>query len=702
MVATGTVVAGCEPEPTRKKKYKKLHRRGVRREKVFDMGALVCVFIGMGLTWAYIDYRYPGVMPPILPKGNWSFVDRMQNGLAAQTLKRKRKAAVAKRKADREADRELEADIAGEDVPLWEALQPARLEKRDWQPDTQPSQLSRLRRPAAFKRTPVDGWGVRRTWTLDYLAEHENLQQVDHVYHQPHGYFLHHDDGAPLVTPDPDEAGGHSSGPRTSLQWEPPFSTMNCSARCFFGALQSGPKSAALEGCEQAAGECAAGMPLSLTMEMGPRFGGLWGDLEATGFRDFGVSDHAEPTVNMWIASAGTTTAAHYDSYHNFFTQLNGTKRFFLMPPSAAVALYAFPRLHPSYRQSQVDLTMQSNDPRLKEDFPRMADLVKTLHGRGSKSSSSMDAMVVDLEPGDVLYVPPYWFHLAMTPSALERSAGSLATVTPQQEEAERASRYSVGLNIWSEAEELHHVDAFEAVALPFEEDWSPSVRRTAVAAYTRIFLGAVVARGSAGAARKSLNLMMETRWAPLLDAFVDADDDALLLQDEVEVVQTVGGDDGDGGGAQPDDCVAAGSEAGEEDKVCAADTPTRPPPAPAGEPQLKEQLSEHLQQRQLNLQQLQPPPQKADDVEFGCTLAELPLDEEGRSHFTAKAEEAAAVVKSAGNFDSYHGERLVTVLAWNRVEQLAMWAMDGGGGTSTDGIDDFLTRLPRTCDGAV
>ena len=23
--------------------------------------------------------------------------------------------------------------------------------------------------------------------------------------------------------------------------------------------------------------------------------------------------------------------------------------------------------------------------------------------------------MVVDLEPGDVLYVPPYWFHLAMT-----------------------------------------------------------------------------------------------------------------------------------------------------------------------------------------------------------------------------------------------------------------------------------------------
>ena len=107
MVATGTVVAGCEPEPTRKKKYKKLHRRGVRREKVFDMGALVCVFIGMGLTWAYIDYRYPGVMPPILPKGNWSFVDRMQNGLAAQTLKRKRKAAGAKRKADREADREL-------------------------------------------------------------------------------------------------------------------------------------------------------------------------------------------------------------------------------------------------------------------------------------------------------------------------------------------------------------------------------------------------------------------------------------------------------------------------------------------------------------------------------------------------------------------------------------------------------------------
>ena len=47
--------------------------------------------------------------------------------------------------------------------------------------------------------------------------------------------------------------------------------------------------------------------------------------------------------------------------------------------------------------------------------------------------------------------------------------------------------------------------------------------------------------------------------------------------------------------------------------------------------------------------------------------------------------------------FDSGHGDRLVTVLAWNRIEQLAVWAV---GGTA-EGVDTFLTRLPRKCAGA-
>jgi hypothetical protein len=454
---------------------------------------------------------------------------------------------------------------------------------------------------------------------------------------------------------------------------------LNCSTQCFLAALQSDPMSAT-EGCEQAAGECAPGMPLSLSMEMGPRFGALWEELEATSYRDFAVSDQAQPTLNMWIASAGTTTAAHYDSYHNFFVQLHGTKRFFLMPPSAAIALYTYPRLHPSYRQSQVDLTMRSNDPRLASTFPRMAELVKST--RIGTGAGKLDAMVVDLEPGDVLYVPPYWFHLAMTPPAMERSTVSLATRSPKQEEVERAARYSIGVNIWSEAEELQHVDKFEAVALPFEEDWSPYERRTAVAVYARIFLGAV-RRGATGQgdAGQALEWMVETRWAPLLDAFAH--------DHRAQAVQTTEG-------SQPD-CAA---ESGTDGDVCAASTPK----PDGGEPQLKEQLAAQMKRREQvpveKEQADQPPEQPAAEVDFSCSLGDLPLDDAGRSHFTARAKEAADALRAAAGYDAAHGERLVAVLAWNRVEQLSMWAM-GGAGTSAYGVDTFLTRLPRKCRGA-
>ena len=680
-MASGAVVVGPEPAPTQKK-LKKLHRRGVKRENVLDVGSLLCVLLGMGACWAYINYRFPGVLPAIIPDGNWSLSERMANGLASQTLKRKRDASTAKRKAARKAERDAERGISEEDLPLWEALQPVELEKRQWRRDTQASQLGRLRRPAAFQGTPADGWGVRKTWTLKYLAAHENLQRVDHVYYQQQGYFLHHDAGAPLVTGSDEGDGPGKRG--ASLQWEPPFSTLNCSAQCFFSALQSDPKSAPeADGCEQAAGECAPGMPLSLSMEMGPRFGALWEELEATNYRDFGVSDRADPTVNMWIASAGSTTAAHYDSYHNFFVQLHGTKRFFLMPPGAAIALYTYPRLHPSYRQAQVDLTMRSNDPRLTTTYRRMAELVKS--SRLGTGAGKLDAMVVDLEPGDVLYVPPYWFHLAMTPPARERSAASLATRSAQEEEAERAARYSIGLNVWSEAEELQHVDALEATALPFEDDWSPLERRTAVATYARIFLDEVLLIRDAG---QTLEWMVETRWAPLLHAFVhDERSQAAQLTDS----------------SQPD--CAGGSDS--EADVCRAST-TKPS---GGQLQLKDQLAAQLKQRQqMPLEREQEeeagqPRQQPAEVDFGCSLRELPLDDAGRSHFTARAKEAADALKAAAGYDTAHGARLLAVLAWNQVEQLSMWAMGGDPGTtstSTDGsIDAFLTSLPRKCRGA-
>jgi len=47
------------------------------------------------------------------------------------------------------------------------------------------------------------------------------------------------------------------------------------------------------------------------------------------------------PWLQMWAASAGSFTQAHYDVADNYFVQCDGQKEFLLWPPSAADVLQA-------------------------------------------------------------------------------------------------------------------------------------------------------------------------------------------------------------------------------------------------------------------------------------------------------------------------------------------------------------------------
>ena len=113
----------------------------------------------------------------------------------------------------------------------------------------------------------------------------------------------------------------------------------------------------------------------------------------------------------LWIGHRGIVSNLHYDRSHNFFAQIRGTKRWTLFPPSQHSSVYLYPSLHPHYRQTQVDFETYRRD-----DFPRTAGL----NGRA-----------VFLEPGDLMYVPPYWFHRV---EALSLSV-SLSILNPSEEE---------------------------------------------------------------------------------------------------------------------------------------------------------------------------------------------------------------------------------------------------------------------------
>lgn len=93
----------------------------------------------------------------------------------------------------------------------------------------------------------------------------------------------------------------------------------------------------------------------------------------------------------LLISQQGNVTPCHYDEQENFFAQVEGYKRVILFPPTQFECLYPYPVYHPHDRQCQVDF----ENPDFKR-FPKFNEA----HG--------LEAV---LGPGDVLYLPSYWFH---------------------------------------------------------------------------------------------------------------------------------------------------------------------------------------------------------------------------------------------------------------------------------------------------
>jgi hypothetical protein len=93
-------------------------------------------------------------------------------------------------------------------------------------------------------------------------------------------------------------------------------------------------------------------------------------------------------SVNLWLGRKPVSAPCHFDGYHNAFAQLSGRKRFLLAPPSAWRRLRPFPFLHPSHAQCQTTL-----------DSLQEEELV------------SLGVRTAELTRGDVLYLPPLWFH---------------------------------------------------------------------------------------------------------------------------------------------------------------------------------------------------------------------------------------------------------------------------------------------------
>lgn len=127
------------------------------------------------------------------------------------------------------------------------------------------------------------------------------------------------------------------------------------------------------------------------------------------------LSTKHRSSINMWFGKYPGTTPCHYDGYHNLYVQIHGRKRFYFLhsestlrvssnytkESSNSFASPSYPFLHPSYGQC---LNILSST---------ILDIVSrgTNDDDSAKGSNGGNIYEVILEPGDMLYIPPFWVH---------------------------------------------------------------------------------------------------------------------------------------------------------------------------------------------------------------------------------------------------------------------------------------------------
>ena len=131
--------------------------------------------------------------------------------------------------------------------------------------------------------------------------------------------------------------------------------------------------------------------------------------------------------VNYWLGKANVTAYTHYDTSYNLHMVAYGQKRFIIFPPDAYRKLKLYPCLHQFYRQVQTDIF----DSEVRDV------IIEKLNG-----------VEVLVNPGEVLYIPPYWFHSVVT------------------------MKTTISFNVWSQSEAYEIMEDIYAAAIPFEEEW--------------------------------------------------------------------------------------------------------------------------------------------------------------------------------------------------------------------------------------
>ena len=105
----------------------------------------------------------------------------------------------------------------------------------------------------------------------------------------------------------------------------------------------------------------------------------------------FIVKPNEQRGIHCRFGMKSVTAECHYDGSRNYVASLGGLRRFIINHPDQCENLYLYPLDHPSGRHSEIDWSKPEYDK-----YPKFAKTKTT---------------EVITKPGDVLYLPTFWFH---------------------------------------------------------------------------------------------------------------------------------------------------------------------------------------------------------------------------------------------------------------------------------------------------
>ncbi|KAI9056931.1 Clavaminate synthase-like protein [Trametes sanguinea] len=133
-------------------------------------------------------------------------------------------------------------------------------------------------------------------------------------------------------------------------------------------------------------------------------------------------SNEDQLVLNAWLGPARTVSPAHTDPFYNFYAQVVGRKTIWLAPPEASPYMYPYSSTGSS--SSLPDDTDHRRNPAANHENPSMSNTSRVdVFATGDDARGSKDlfpdfwrevppmAMQVTLEPGDLLFFPPGWWH---------------------------------------------------------------------------------------------------------------------------------------------------------------------------------------------------------------------------------------------------------------------------------------------------